>query len=340
MKDTTKPQEASNEQTTPSQPNTASKRIPATLALRQLLIPLDFSGESRQAITAALPLAQAFNAKINLVHIVPPVVTWDGVQGAIPHIPTTQAGLVDAARERLENMMETLVPEVFRGQALLREGNPSQGIVAAAETLGIDLIVISTHGYTGLKHTLLGSVAEKVVRFAPCSVLTVRRPGAHVESVSVTPDARELRWRTILVPLDLSKSSLVALHVAVPLASLCGATLLLLNVVEPAPYGAGFEGVVLALPEETQVKNASKHLPELAQRLVPASLKVETLVVQGRAAQMIGQIAAERDVDLIVQTTLGHRGLERALLGSTAEHVVRLACCPIYTVRNPAQERE
>lgn len=144
--------------------------------------------------------------------------------------------------------------------------------------------------------------------------------------------AGHLPWQRILVPIDFSKLSLHALDVAVPLARDSGARLFLLFVMEPSAY-AGFGGVVLVAQGAKLAKEARIKLLELARRLVPASASVSCLIRQGRPFEVITGIASEKNIDLIVLTTHGYTGLDRVLLGSTAERVVRHAPCSVLVVR-------
>jgi nucleotide-binding universal stress UspA family protein len=175
------------------------------------------------------------------------------------------------------------------------------------------------------------------VRHAHCPVLTVRRhsPARSGRAAALEPPAypETLPWRRILVPLDFSPTSLRALDVAVPLAQENDARLFLLNVVEPSVYPAWMEGEVLVGSEETLASSARQEMPRLAQRLVPPPLQVTSLVGHGRAAGVIVETAERNHIDLIVLSTHGHTGLDRLLLGSTAEHVVRQAKCPVFVVR-------
>jgi nucleotide-binding universal stress UspA family protein len=142
-----------------------------------------------------------------------------------------------------------------------------------------------------------------------------------------------LLWRNILVPVDFSESSRRALEVAVPLARDCGGKLFLLSVVESAAYAAGLETMLLATPGATMIKNTRAALLKLARRSVPSSLPVTALADEGRAYDVITRIAKQKHMDLIVMARHGCGALERVLLGSTAERVVRLAPCPVWVVR-------
>lgn len=133
--------------------------------LQHLLVPLDFSGKSRQALRYAVPLAQKFAAKIHLVHILPPP-----GKAELAELPR----LKYAAIKRLGEMSASLPPRLRAGNAVL-VGHPADEILALAGRNNIDLIVLTTKGRSGLKRVLVGSTAERIMRHAPCPVMSVRR---------------------------------------------------------------------------------------------------------------------------------------------------------------------
>lgn len=146
---------------------------PASLKLSKILVPVDFSEESKKALNYGLGFARQFGATLVLLHVVE-VIVYPGEIGYGSFMPPmTEETLAANAKARLETMAkEITLPTPV--QTLVRLGSPFTEIVAAAKDEDLDLIVIATHGYTGLKHVLLGSTAERVVRHAPCPVLTVR----------------------------------------------------------------------------------------------------------------------------------------------------------------------
>jgi universal stress protein A len=149
----------------------------SALPLRRILVPIDFSGKSRQALDFAVPLAQRYGARITLIHVVQPPATstWRVIPGGEHYLTMDLNNMVEAARKELAVLAANRVSSTVRGRTLVVQGNPYAEITSAARRLKVDLIVISTHGYSGLKRMFIGSVAERVVRHAPCAVLTVRR---------------------------------------------------------------------------------------------------------------------------------------------------------------------
>ena len=152
-----------------------------SLEIGRILVPLDFSPKSLEALEFAVPLAQRYGGKIFLVHVVEPeysvppypaAITYPGAMETppIPTLPST-----GESGEKLAELAAKLVPSDLLGRTVVRTGRAYVEIVQAADELGAGLIALTTHGYTGLKHVLLGSTAEHVVRHAHCAVLTVRQ---------------------------------------------------------------------------------------------------------------------------------------------------------------------
>jgi universal stress protein A len=154
----------------------------AGLHFQRLLVPVDFSNACRGALAQATALASSFGSRITLVHVVEPMVLPENLMLAVPELPDMGGNLVQDSEKRLARLAEREIPAKHRGPTLVRVGRPFDEICQVAATEQSDLIVISTHGYTGLKHVLLGSTAERVVRHAPCPVLTLRAKSAPAAS--------------------------------------------------------------------------------------------------------------------------------------------------------------
>ena len=145
--------------------------VPSVLRMEKILVPLDFSKASRKALKYAVPFAEQFGAKVVLLHVVEPVVYPATDLG---YLAIDETALIDSAKKTMNQLAKNAIKSRLLERTLVRTGKPYQEIVATARGLKVDLIVISTHGYTGLRHAMLGSTAERVVRYAPCPVLTVR----------------------------------------------------------------------------------------------------------------------------------------------------------------------
>jgi len=172
----------------PSPEQRASADLPASLCsdslpgsnpgitLKQILVPIDFSDCSLRALDLAFTIAQPFAAKLTLLHVVEPAVYQQSYLGVTPSLEESTQTLVEAGRERLAALSKKRVGLRLRTESLVRVGRAYSEIPDTASALSADLIVMGTHGYTGLKHILLGSTTERVVRHATCPVLTVRLP--------------------------------------------------------------------------------------------------------------------------------------------------------------------
>lgn len=158
------------------------KEAEMTDMIRRILVPVDFSPHSDVALRYAFALADRFDATVEVLHVVEdPFVSgaWNP-EAFAPNIPELLADLVATARRKLEQLKASALHDGHRVTTTMlttvRSGRPADSIADAARTGKFDLIVMGTHGRTGLSHVLIGSVAERVIRKAPCAVLTVREP--------------------------------------------------------------------------------------------------------------------------------------------------------------------
>ena len=151
---------------------------PLPFQLQRILVPVDFSEMAGKALRYAVHLAIPFDAEVVLLHVLQPYIVSPDPGYLPPELAVSQRELQELARQQLEKLLVKLrIDEVgarLRWQVRVRLGVAWQEIIAEAVDLQTDLIILSTHGRTGLSHALMGSVAERVVRHAPCPVLVVR----------------------------------------------------------------------------------------------------------------------------------------------------------------------
>lgn len=144
------------------------------MQIKRILVPTDFSRSSLKAVDYAVELAKQNHAELILVHIIEPM------NYAVPRYLPEPTALLEEQRKQAQDALDRLTERVIarypRCRSEVHLGVVYQRIAELARTLKTDLIVIATHGRTGLAHLLIGSVAERVVRMAPCPVLTVRSP--------------------------------------------------------------------------------------------------------------------------------------------------------------------
>ncbi|MBI5387677.1 MAG: universal stress protein [Verrucomicrobia bacterium] len=144
---------------------------PESLQFTRILLPTDFSDASRKALKYATRFVEQFGSRVTLIHVIEPVMSPDFK--TFP-LALDEEKVVENVRNRLLALARSHFHERQIEGVVVRTGNPFHEISEAARELNIDLIIISTHGYTGVKRALLGSTAERVVRHSQCPVMTVR----------------------------------------------------------------------------------------------------------------------------------------------------------------------
>jgi nucleotide-binding universal stress UspA family protein len=301
------------------------------IEFKRILCPVDFSDSSNRALAHAAALARWYGAQLTVLHIVP---TFDPMQvqaelGVPVQIvnPMTREEVMGGMRLFLERA------GVSSDAHLVAEpGDASAAIVDQALTTGADLIVIGTHGRRGFKRLLLGSVAETVLREAPCPVLTVSPHTAATTSDVVT-------FKRILCPIDFSPSALLAFGFALDLARQADGLVTLLHVVEWLPEDEPRTSAHFNVPEfrGLMANDAKQRLRSLVSEESQVWCEIDDVIVSGRAHREILRAAEARSADLIVMGSQGRGGVGLALFGSTTQQVVRGAPCPVLTVRGIGQ---
>ncbi|MBI1806717.1 MAG: universal stress protein [Ignavibacteria bacterium] len=149
--------------------------------LQRILVPIDFSQYSKNALQYAISMAKQFTAELILIYVVEPTVYPADFSFGQVALPTIENELRERGKEELEELIKTHIASALPARAMVRDGKPFLEIINAAAEENVDLIVIATHGHTGVEHLLFGGTAEKVVRKAPCPVLVVRatNTGSH-----------------------------------------------------------------------------------------------------------------------------------------------------------------
>ncbi len=152
----------------------SQKNSKLTSLIRRILVPIDFSEHSKNALAYAASLAELFKAELLLVYVVEQILypADFGFGQAAPPIVVQE--LRQRSEKELDKLLHLPILKNLTARSCVRAGNPYLEIISTAEEEQIDLIIIATHGHTGVEHLLFGSTAEKVVRKAPCPVLVVR----------------------------------------------------------------------------------------------------------------------------------------------------------------------
>jgi nucleotide-binding universal stress UspA family protein len=297
--------------------------------IRQILCATDFSPASEPAWEEAQLLARALGAELVLLHVVPPVlVPMEGYFPAHMYQELVE-GAEREAQARLDAMLAKLGEPPLKARSRIVEGSAALRIRDVAREEGGDLLVVGTHGRTGMGRVLLGSVADRVVRSARQPVVTVRPQPA---------GARPARLGRILYATDFSPTARAAWSWVLELAGATAAAVDFLHVTaQPVPdrhLSPELIGRMAALLEEHGEAEAEQFL-ERSERDQPGRLpreRVQVLIGRGVVEDQIVHWAQARGADLIVMGTHGLSGLLRWMLGSVAHHLLQAAPCPVLTV--------
>jgi nucleotide-binding universal stress UspA family protein len=300
--------------------------------VRRILCPVDFSDHSRRALDHALALATWYSSAVTVLHVSPlsPVAAHAPMGGMPPYV-----GLTPEARQALMRSMEAFAAGGPSGAPVeyeIAEGHPAAVILDRADEIGADLLVLGTHGRSGFERWVLGSVTEKVLRKALCPVLTVPKHANHAASGPAV-------FRNIACAVDFSECSMHGLDYAISLAEEAHASLTVVHVIELPPdiprevhetvmLGPRSRREYLALAEE----EARARLSEAVRDRGHAAVSVDTALASGKPYREILRVAAEHSADLIVVGVHGRGAIDRMLFGSTTQHLVRQASCPVLTV--------
>jgi nucleotide-binding universal stress UspA family protein len=301
------------------------------IVLKDILVPVDFSPASVHGVQFAAAVARAFHAGLHLLHVVEPpsLPEW-----GYAHLAVREARLHQAATERLPKLaVECGIDPALVRSTKIRHGDSETEICDEAAAARSDLIVLASHGLGGLTHLVGASATLRVVRHAPCPVLTVRDRALE----ELPGPATHGEFKHLLVPTDFSPASKKALPYAVALARKYEAQLTLLFVA-PQHLPVDVSGGATILDESDLADKAREMLPRFRAAELDPHLRVECVVTSGSPAVAITEAARNHGADLIVISTHGHAGLRRFMLGSVTEDVVRHAVCPVLVVREREHE--
>jgi nucleotide-binding universal stress UspA family protein len=158
----------------PARSRRSQKPAQEKFSIGSILVPIDFSIHSKNALKYAVPLAEKFRASLHLVYVVEPTIYPADLGFGQVVLPGVEEELREKGGEELQTLMEKEIGGRVKSSCAVRTGNPHQEILREAEELGVAMIVVATHGHSGVEHMLFGSTADRVVRNAKCPVLTVR----------------------------------------------------------------------------------------------------------------------------------------------------------------------
>lgn len=300
----------------------------------RILCPVDFSDGLRAALVMAGALAHWYEARLTVLHV---HATWPVVD-MLPSLRPVEARPVPLDEEERDTVLravqafttQTGLPEGLGVEYLIEDSlDVVSAVLAHADT--VDVVVLGTHGRSGFDRVLLGSVAERVLRKAPCPVVVV--PPAALTTKEIVGMGRR-----ILCGIDFSDASLAALEYATSLAEESDATLTLIHVIDIPPElreGASTEAEVAQARLAAEAE-ARRRLQALIPESVRQACSVHVEVVEGRAARELVRAAREGHDALLVMGVRGRNAVDLAVFGSNTNQVVRTAPCPVLVVHSGA----
>jgi nucleotide-binding universal stress UspA family protein len=291
-------------------------------ATQPVVVGIDFSGGSEAALVRAADLAERFHAPLHLLHA-------QGLAGPRPSSPEEAGDPEHRVRAfAAEALGSTAAFDAVGPTVVVRRLEPAvDAIPDYASDVGAGLIVVGTHGRRGVRHLLMGSVAEGVVRHAPCPVLVVPNAAARTAPSPSAP---------VLVPVDFTERDRDALAAARFVAAGFGALLELVHItpslsVYPSVYDDATGFATALLPEVSEGV-------EVRLRTFDATVSAEPAAAYhtrtGQPAREIVALAEDRGAGLIVMATRGHKGWAHAFIGSVTEETLRRSPCPVLTLHD------
>jgi nucleotide-binding universal stress UspA family protein len=294
--------------------------------LNRVLCPVDFSDHSRRALRHAMAIARRNASRLSVLHV--ETLTNELTRGdAVLYVPF-RASPEDELRAFVDGTKRTDFVDVT---TMVRSGDAAESILDQARHDASDLIVMGTHGRSGLARLVLGSVTEQVLRHAGCPVLTIPPSATGRATEDLEP------FNPILCASDFSPSSRKALGIALSMAQEGNARLILVHALQVPANDAGLhplQPIIVDPVDQTEWRRET--LAKLEAGLPDAAnlrCRPETIVVAGDPSETILRIAAEKHAGLIVMGVQSRGAIDRLLFGSTTRQVIHAARCPVLSIR-------
>lgn len=293
--------------------------------LKRIVCATDLSDLSNQAVHYGASLAERFEAMLILCHVIDlPVVSVHGAAYVYPH--DYVEGLKEDAQQKLSALMKG---RNVNWQPAVIAGPVASTLCSLAGTEKADLVIAATHGRSGLKRWILGSVTERLIRTVPCPLMSITPFAGQRETALPEP----VQFSNILVGCDFSDDSAAALESALSLAQEYQSRLHLVHVIEPVAYREAL--LSNAIMDEMRV-NLNAKLTEKLKTMVPEEVdhwcEVKTNCLAGKPYEELIKYATIHAIDLIVLGIRGRSLVDSMLLGATTDRVVRRSVCPVLAV--------
>ena len=291
---------------------------------RSILVATDFSEYSKTALDICLGASRCMKTKLHVLHTIEKFPhDYRHLLSGTTHADMKQK-LEEDAIDKIKAMISGEIMEKGDIIPMVRFGKPFLEIIQVAKENSVDLLVIGTHGRAGVDRFILGSVAERIVRKAPCPVMVIK-------------GRKYTGFKLIIVPIDFSDCSGKALEYAISTARSHNSRLTILNVYEEsfiAPYvnAANSEEEADGIIKEIERVNETKY-EEFLKTIDFRGVEYDKLLIKGIPETEIVKTATEQQADLVVMGTHGRAGVKHILIGSTAEEVVRTVHCDIIILK-------
>lgn len=301
-----------------------------TMTFKKIVVGTDFSPASDTAVGQAMHIARHTGAEVVLVHAgslpVAAAEVPESISSSLEEFDALVREAATADKNALEKLRERLDGQGVELSHALVDGFPDVALCETAKEADADLIITGTHGRSGMKRFLLGSVAERVVRLADRSVMVARN------------DAGRGGFKKLLVPVDFSDLSMRAVAAAMELAA-PDAELELLHCWQLPPQGTSHRATDAVLRPILQAISADvdKRGAELVSRYASDTRTIRFHSMMEAPAQGIQDRLAKEDFEIVVMGSHGRRGIRRFLLGSVAEATLRHSTCSVFIAHQPAE---
>jgi len=298
---------------------------------KSIICTTDFSDLSNRAIPFAVSLTKEFGAKLYFCHVIGLPST--AIYGEILLDPTEQQE--KAVRYAHEQLASLIDPQAVDWEAFIATGHTADEISRLAQEKSADLVIAATHGRSGLKRFLLGSVTERLMRILPCPLLVIPEPAADAPDLIDQP----LRFQHILIGCDFSADANLAFQHGLSLAQEFQSELHLVHVIEKPAYPIPVDKT--AGTEDDFQSVMRNHVKEKLAALIPPEAMhwctPNMVLLEGQPDEELTRYAVSRNIDLIVLGVRGQSLVEKLFVGSTTDRVVRRAPCPVLSVCAKAQ---
>ncbi|NHZ72203.1 MAG: universal stress protein [Aquificales bacterium] len=285
------------------------------MVYKNILVPLDGSDLAERVVPAALYMAEAMAGKVTLLTVVAKKTRKDADLMA----KAIQTGAYEADLY-LRSVKKRFLPSLAPIETAVITGKPDKDIIQFAQENSTDLIIMSTHGRSGITRWSFGRTAEKVLRRSPCPTVILR-------------SEREIKlekFDRVLLPLDGSLLAERVLLPALDMVKILDVELFLIRVVEPGSfYGFGHNDDAI----DEEIEAAQAYLVEVGARLARQGISVQPHVAVGSATDVIVDYAEAQEIDLILLSSRGNSGFDSWMFGSVAEKVMKGAPCAILVIR-------